>query len=290
MLKSITTIMIITCCAMLFFAAHTAYAETEQRYIQKDKKWMVYYANTEESLAFIDYSILVFDRDKHPNLQNLQSRGSLVFAYVSLGEAEKDRADYDEIKKLTLPKEENPNWEGRFAVDVRNPEWTRYLIEDVIPHIIEHGFDGVFLDTLDVSEELERKHPKQYSGMIKAAAKVIRTIHYHYPHLKIMTNRGFAIVPDVLADIDYILLESILVNYDHKEGKHSFFPDATYNQIVEMVHGFKKKAPHLKILSLDYWNMEDAETIKSIYQRQRKQGFLPYVTSIELNRIHTEPQ
>jgi polysaccharide biosynthesis protein PelA len=289
-LTSIATAMIITCCTLLLFAAHTAYAQAEDRYIQKDKKWIVYYANTEESLAFVDYNIIVFDRDKHPSLQNLQSRGSVIFAYMSLGEAEKDRADYEEVKHLILPSEENPHWKGRYAVDVRDPDWTRYLIEDVIPHIVEQGFDGIFLDTLDRAEELERSQPQRYSGMIKAASNIIRAIHYNYPHLKIMTNRGFAVLPHVLSDIDYILVESILVNYDHKNGNHALFPDSTYEQLVDTVQGFKKKAPHLKILSLDYWNMDDTDTVKAIYQRQRMQGFLPYVTSIELNRIHAEPQ
>ncbi len=283
-------IMIITFFALLAAATGVTRAENDMRYIQDEQKWIAYYANDEESTAFKDYDIIIFDRDKHPSLKNLQSRGAVIFGYVSLAEAEKDRADYEQVKQFMLPQEENPQWKGHYAIDVRKPEWTKYIIENIIPDILEQGFDGVFLDTLDRAEDLERKNPKQYSGMIKAAQNMIRTIRYHYPNLKIMTNRGFAILPDILLDIDYMLVESILVDYDRNEGDHHFFPDSTYDQLVETVSAFRSKAPHIKILSLDYWDMEDEETVKTIYDRQRTQGFLPYVTSIELNRIHEEPR
>lgn len=282
-------IMIITIVTMLGSAIGISRADTGERYIQNERKWIAYYANKEESTAFKDYDIIIFDRDKHPSLKNLQSRGAVIFGYASLAEAEKERADYDQVKEFMLTQEENPQWKGHYAIDVRNPQWAKYMIENIIPDIIEQGFDGVFLDTLDRAEDLERKNPKRYRGMIKAAQKLICAIRYHYPNLKIMTNRGFSILPDILQDVDYILAESILVNYDRNKGEHRFFSDSTYEQLVKKVIGFKSKAPHIKILSLDYWDMSDEDMVKTIYDKQRKEGFSPYVTSIELDKIHKEP-
>ncbi len=255
----------------------------------KDKNWIVYYSNTHKSSEFSDYDVIVFDRDKHPPIQNLKAAGKTLLGYVSAGEAEKYRPDYKTIQDKNLLMEENPHWPGHFSVDVRNPEWTRYLVEDVIPSIIQRGFHGIFVDTLDSVEDLEVQQPQKYKGMIKASANMIKTIRHHYPDLKIMINRGFEIMPYIAQDVDYLLLEGVMVNYDFEGGNHKLFPDHIYQEYVQKVKALKIKAPHLKVMALDYWHMDDTNMIKTIYKRHRQNGFLPYVTTIELDRLDKEP-
>ena len=45
----------------------------------------------------------------------------------------------------------------------------------------------------------------------------------------------------------------------------------------------------LPILSLDYWDPEDAESVRRIYRRQRQLGHHPYVATHLLDRIIPEP-
>jgi hypothetical protein len=51
----------------------------------------------------------------------------------------------------------------------------------------------------------------------------------------------------------------------------------------------KKRFPKLQIMSLDYWDPADTKGVATIYSTQRANGFIPYVSTIELNRVVEEP-
>ncbi len=276
--------------AMLLGSPGHAQAQEQPRITPPDTRWVVYYGEALPSSDFDDYDIIVFDRDKHPPVQNLKAKGKILLGYVSVGEAEKYRPDYEDIRATHALLEENPNWKGHYAVDVRRPEWTQYLIQEVIPQVIRQGFHGIFIDTLDSAEDLEAKNPKKYAGMIKAAAEVVRTIRLNYPDLRIMVNRGFAVMPAIAGDVDYLLAESVLANYDFKKKKASFFPDTVYQEYVDKMQALKREAPQLRLVTLDYWDMKDVGGVKKIYARQKANGFMPYVTTIGLDRVDPEPK
>ena len=44
-------------------------------------------------------------------------------------------------------------------VDVRSDVWRNLLLNDIIPSILKNGYQGIFLDTLDSAEALERQDP-----------------------------------------------------------------------------------------------------------------------------------
>jgi polysaccharide biosynthesis protein PelA len=264
--------------------------DNQPRITSPNMHWVVYYGSALPSSHFDRYDLIVFDRDQHPPMQNLKAKGKTLLGYVSVGEAEKYRPDYEMVRATHALLEENPNWPGHFAVDVRNSAWTKYLVEIVIPQVIKSGFDGIFVDTLDSVVELEAQDPVKYKGMTQAAANVIRTIHLNYPNLKIMINRGFDVMPMIAQDVNYVLAEAVLANYDFKTKKHSLFPDAVYQEYVDKMYALRQAAPHLRFVTLDYWNMQDVKGVKEIYRRHRENGFIPYVSTIELDAVHMEPQ
>jgi polysaccharide biosynthesis protein PelA len=276
---------------ILLLTPHAGHAQDNQPRIEAHaQNWVVYYGSTLPSSHFERYDIIVFDRDKHPALPNLKAKGKTLLGYISVGEAEKYRADYEQVRATHALLEENPNWPDHFAVDVRNPAWTKYLVETVIPQVIKAGFDGIFVDTLDSVVELEAKYPQKYSGMTIAAAQVIRTIRLNYPDLKIMINRGFEVMPHIAHDVDYVLAEAVFANYDFKTKKPSLFPESVYQEYVDKMHALRKQVPHLRFMTLDYWDMEDTKGVREIYRRHRENGFMPYVSTIALDAVHVEPK
>ena len=58
---------------------------------------------------------------------------------------------------------------------------------------------------------------------------------------------------------------------------------------VTILQAAKARRPKLRIMTLDYWDPEDAEGVSRIYREQRANGFEPYVATIKLDRIVTEP-
>jgi polysaccharide biosynthesis protein PelA len=291
----IASVFTLCCCAVVYammcMASSMAMAQENEMGIESpQKRWVVYYADEHPATVFNEYDIIVFDRVAHPPLQPLHAGHKVILGYISGGEIEQVRDDFEQVKAANVLLKENPHWPGAFAVDVRHPEWTRYLIEDVIPDVLQHGFQGIFIDTLDSVEDLEVNDPVKYAGMIQAAATMVSTIRQHYPDIKIMVNRGFRVMPLIAKDVDYVLAEGILVNYDFEKGNHSLFPDEIYQEYVNKMRQLKKEAPHLQLFTLDYWNMDDEKTVKEIYAKQHANGFFPYVTTIDLDNIHAEPK
>jgi len=184
---------------------------------------------------------------------------------------------------------ENADWPGSFYVDVRDPRWTKRVIEELIPAILHKGFTGIFLDTLDNPSELERIDKVKYEGMTDAAVRLVRTIRRHYPEIKIMLNRGYEILPDVGEAIDMELGESVYTDYNFETKRYSRVDTGLYQNQVKNLKDAADRFPGLDIYTLDYWDPSDYRGVAEIYAVQRKNGFLPYVSSIKLDRIVAEP-
>lgn len=253
------------------------------------KKWAIYFAENLPNEVFKPYSPVVLEPDQHPDLAILLESGKMVLGYLSLGEVSKDRHYYSEVKKEGLLLETNKNWPDSRMVDVRNPLWTSRVIEELIPSILFSRFSGVFLDTVDNPSYLEEKEPEKYKGMKKGIVQLIKTIRLHYPQMPIMMNRGFAILKDVANEIDMVLAENILVDHNIAEGKSRFVSEEQYQKVVKELKEAQKINPELEIFTLDYWDPNDTETVKKIYEIQRESGFYPYVSTLHLNQIIPEP-
>ncbi len=261
------------------------------------KSWAVYYSNDLPAETFLRFDLLVFDHQAHPTLRPLIQRGKTVLGYLSAGEVQNDpaRGYYAELDQLDLLIKSDTHHTAVSSiestpVDIRHPEWARLIVEEMIPALLRQGFDGVMLDTIDSSVALEEKDPVKYAGMKQAAIHLIKAIRMNYPHIKIMLNRGLEIIPAIEQDVDYILAESIHTTYDFKTQKHGLVKDSYYESIAKYLKDAQVRAPHLQVVSLDYWDMKDEAGVKKIYEAQRKHGFVPYVTHISLHQLTPEPK
>lgn len=252
--------------------------------------WVVYYGADVPASVFEPFEIVVLDSEYHPSLDILKEKGKTLLGYLSLGEAESYRPYFNAVKSENLLLMENENWRGSFFVDMRNRQWTARVIEEVIPSILHRGFDGLFLDTLDNPIELERMDPIRYQGMTTAAVELVRSIRLHYPNIKIMMNRAYEIMPRLGEVIDMALGEAVFASYDFQTKTYKFVDPQSYAEQVNLLQAAQKKFPELQIMTLDYWEPTDSKGILRIYNEQRKNGFSPYVSTIELDRVISEPK
>lgn len=257
----------------------------------KHKRWVVYYAAELPYSAFYDYDLVVFDSDQYPKFQGNRKHGQVILGYLSTSEAEEYRSYYTDIQQMGLLMEASDTWPDHKFIDIRNEQWRDYIVNTLVPHVLEQGFDGVMLDTIDTAIYLEEREPKRFAGMKDAAIALIRAIHKRYPDCLIMLNRGFPILEDVAPYLDYTLAESIRVKYDFTTKQSERFPDSVYAEMVGIVRVAQKVNPDLQAMSLDYWpmHMEENKNIRSIYAEQRAHGFMPYVTTADLSQLHQEP-
>lgn len=262
------------------------------------RNWSVYYSDQLPPESFLPYDVIVFDADSHPTLRPLTNRGKTLLGYISFGEAETYRPFFKTLQENGMLLKENPNWKGHYVIDLRNPEWTKYIIEKLIPPMIQKGFDGIFIDTMDSPLQLEIDDPKTYTGMKEASARLIHAVRMHYPNLKLMLNRGFEILPEVATSVDMVLAESVMVNYNVDANSASLFPQAEYQSVLDQLKTAQKHAPSLKIFTLDYWPIpkgkrtwgtSEKKAVKRIYETQRAHGFIPYVSTPALDSLLKEP-
>lgn len=265
---------------ILLLGAPALFAET---------RWVVYYSDQAAAPEFQKFSLVVVDADHHPPLEPLKRQGKTVLGYISIGEVENNRAHFAAVRGEGILLQENANWKGSYFVDVRDPRWAARVLNQLIPQILRSGFSGVFLDTLDNAAHLERLDPQRNRGMTAAAVELVRSIRRRFPAIKIMMNRGYELLPGVERDIDYVLGESVFTDYDFQKKTYGFVAPGTYREQVNLLKAAQKRQPKLQVFTLDYWNPSDSEGISRIYEEERRNGFSPYVATIELDRIVNEP-
>ena len=271
-------------CAVLFLLPACAQAEDNSIYT----RWAAYYAADAAPEQLQMFDLLVLDAEYHPPLRPLLSNSRVVLAYLSLGEAQMDHRAGKMLADSNLLVRENKDWNSH-VIDIRNPAWMAMVIEQLVPSLLQQGFDGVMLDTIDSAIALEQQDKVKYAGMQDAAVQLIHTLRENYPEMKIMINRGFEILPRVAADLDMVLAESIFTQYDFKTKKYTRVQDSHYRSIVDLLKKQDDVNPRLRFYSLDYWPLEDAAGVRAIYAAQRENGLVPYVATLDLNKLVAEP-
>jgi len=117
-----------------------------------------------------------------------------------------------ELKKYSIGT--NPMWKSLVA-DVRNKEYRQFLLEVVAKRIMDRGFDGFFLDTLD-SYQLSAKK-EEWKDFQDALVDFVKELRKRHPDKLIVLNRGFEFIDRVKDDINGLLVEGLFSRLDAKK-------------------------------------------------------------------------
>ena len=253
---------------------------------QQGQRWIAYYDKEAPTEHFKDYDLVVFDPEHHPAFHTLKPRTE-VLGYLSIGEVHGHSPYVNDLKAAGAIISRNPKWDS-YVVDPRSKEWRDLILTKKIPAMVAAGFDGLMLDTIDSPLNVD-SGKKDEEAIYVASVKLIRDIRTHFPNMKIMLNRGFEILGPVSGYLDYVLAESTFAKYEDDGKTPVIWEHSAQRPIVEMLRRANRKNPQLKIYTLDYWDMNDVQGVKFVYQVQRMRGFIPYVASPDLRSTHAEP-
>ncbi|MFO0390136.1 MAG: endo alpha-1,4 polygalactosaminidase [Alphaproteobacteria bacterium] len=255
-----------------------------------NERWTVYYGHTLPAESFASFDMVVLDATYDAPVAALKAQGKTVLGYLSLGEAENYRPYYKKLKAKKLLLEANPEWKGHYIIDIRNPQWGKIVAEELIPEILAKGFDGIMFDTIDSPLHLAIQKKDKYQGMNEAAVKLLCDIRGAHPNVTLMLNRGFDVLTQAAPCIDMLLAESTRTDLQLSgKKKPKLLSEEDYRWYVSKMKEAQAIAPALKIYSLDYWPIKDMEGVAKIYAEQRANGFIPYVSTIDLQQVYTEP-
>ena len=249
-----------------------------------DPRFIVYYGSQDQP-ALYGYEVVVLDSDIDPAIVHKFGRDALLLGYLSLGEVHMGRAWAAELDRQGLLLEPNPRWRDARFVDLREPRWTEFVLDELVPKVLARGFRGLFLDTLDDAAFLESVDAGRFRGMTEAAVQLVRALRKRFARVPLMVNRGYGVLPRIVDEIDMVLGESVHSTYDAAADAYlRVAPDAVRWQ-TDRLNEAKRLRPELKLFSLDYWSPTDREGIARIYAEARANGFVPYVATIDLTQI-----
>ena len=254
---------------------------------RRDPRLLVYYGSAGQA-AIAHYDIAVLDSAIAADLQASCAPGGLLLGYLSLGEVHGGRDYAPALQREGLLLEPNPNWPEARLLDLRAPRWRERVVEELVPGILARGFGGLFFDTLDNAEALERRDPARFAGMTEGAAELVRAVRRRFPRVPLMLNRGYAVLPRIAGQFDMLLGKSVRATFDAAAGTYRLMPPDGYAWQVEQMRAAQRRDRQLRLFSLDYWDPEDREGCARLYATQRANGFLPYVATFDLTRIVPE--
>jgi uncharacterized protein (TIGR01370 family) len=205
-------------------------------------------------------------------LAGARRTGALVIAYLSVGTVESWRPYASEVPAAwTLGA--LPGWEGERVVDARADGW-RHLMARTARGLRELGFDGLFLDNLDVAED----HPRTQDAMVALVADV-----------RAAASDLLLIAQNGLATIDRLPVDAI----SHEDtwwrwhgGRYGPSPPGETAAILAGLR--RQRARGRVVLTLDYSEPGDPAAAE-IVRRSRAEGFVPAVSVLALDRAPHSP-
>ncbi|MER6576572.1 hypothetical protein [Nonomuraea sp. NPDC001023] len=196
-------------------------------------------------------------------LSLLRERGVQTLGYLSLTEDVGPPAPWQR-------QERNPDWGGAF-VHCGDPRWVAHVVEQARA-AIARGFDGLFLDTLNI----EFNYPEDLPHLLYLIAAIREEAQPDY----MLANRGFGLLPQLTGLVDGILFESFSARWVDTDS-YAPWPDdvlETHAEVAERLLGHD-----VDLYALDY--AEDEELTDFAYRRAREFGMLCFVTDRVLSKI-----
>ncbi len=252
-------------------------------------RWGIDYGATTDPVLARACALLVLEPHPARPIAPLRGPGSILLGYVSFGEVERGRPYFAALDKAGALSAANPNWPDARLADLRHPAWRAAVLDRLVPAILALGYDGIFIDTMDNAEAMERQDPVANTGMVAAGATLIAAVRARFPKIRIMLNRGYALLPDVAPKIDYLLGEAMASRWNFAAKRYELLSESDWAWQAGRLRAARARNPALALMTLDYWNPADTTQIAALYARERAAGFSPYVATLALDRLMPEP-
>ncbi len=213
------------------------------------------------------------------NLAALHKDGTEVFAYLSVGEAERFRSGYRELDKRWFLGV-NHGW-GSDIVDLTRPGWREYLLEKRMAALWAKGYRGFFLDTLD-SYQAVIKDPAGQAAQTRALADLIRAMHQRFPGIKLLFNRGFEVLPEVSGLAVGMVAESLFHGWDPAGKRYAQVGEQDRAWLVGRLQEARDRY-HLPVTVIDYLPPQQRDLARQTARRIADLGFTPWIANPALD-------
>lgn len=225
------------------------------------------------------FDIVVVEPDHGHDPQAFRRDGVELYAYASVAELSPSRP-YAKDVPTAWRIGTNPAWQS-LVVDQTPAEWPAFFAERVIGPLWARGYRGFFLDTLD-SYRLAPGFDEaaQQAGLVR----VVQTLHQRFPGIRLITNRGFEILPRVRGQVERVAAESLFRRWNAAAKRYEEVPAADREWLLGQLRQARDTLG-IPGLVIDYVAPHDRALTRETARRIEAEGFTPWVTDAALQTL-----
>ncbi|MEZ4753663.1 MAG: endo alpha-1,4 polygalactosaminidase [Bdellovibrionota bacterium] len=222
------------------------------------------------------YDLVIVDGEgaSTDQITQLQNSGTVVLGYISVGTIEKGRFWYKKVKRFKLDLWQD--W-GEWYANVNKRKFRRVILKRVVNNFLAKGFDGLFLDNVDMVSS----HRRQKRGMKKLVKAISTKVKANSGVL--FAQNGDEIIDPYLPYLDGWNREDATSTYNFKKEKYQLVSTADSTVAFEKIANLVSAG--LFVTTTDYVANGDSETTVLARQASCSAGAIPFVSDILLTQI-----
>jgi cysteinyl-tRNA synthetase, unknown class len=228
----------------------------------------------------------------------------VVVSYLSVGESEDYRPEYfsKEYMEEDAPDwlmNENKDWKGNRIIKFCSDGWQKTILGDEngrsvynsidpspLYRLMDLGLDGVYLDRVDVYEEITKQCPNAEERMIDFIVKLAAHARKRNPHFMVILQNAEDLLkhPRMVKALDAVAKESLFHGWGGGDGSNvsATNADESVRWSTERLNLMKRAGRPVFIV--DYpSNRARADTS---VRRIREQGYVPYIAPKSLSVLN----
>lgn len=213
-------------------------------------------------------------------------RGKRALAYLEIGGMEDFRVEFPLIQKQApdLLLNPVPGWSGEWYVKYWDERWWDLVVAPRLDKALAAGFQGVYLDLVDAYQgiSLSLVPGETRDTLAQKMVALLQRIHAHVkarrPDFWVIPQNApeLRVWPGYLAAVDGVGLEEL---FFYATDRACTDPGCA----VRLRHARAIRDAGKLVLTVDY--ALDPRNVGAACQRAREEGFVPYVTRVDLDRI-----
>jgi uncharacterized protein (TIGR01370 family) len=225
------------------------------------------------------YDLVVVDgATSATRVAQLKRQGVVVLAYLSVGTIESTRWWYRAASPYRL--DLWGDW-GEWYADTSKAGYRDLIGARVAPGILAKGFDGLFLDNVDMIET----HSAQSSGMVA----LVRTLgkRVHGAGRLLFTQNGQDVIGPLLPVIDGWNREDVTATFEFATGRYRSVSVADTRYATAAIR--KLRAAGKVVTATDYMLAANLTARRRAVAVACRNGALPFTSDIGLRRVAVTP-
>jgi uncharacterized protein (TIGR01370 family) len=204
-----------------------------------------------------------------------------LFAYVSVGEVQRDRPYAKDVPASWSPGANEP-WNS-VVIDQTQPDWPRFLVDRVIAPLWNAGYRGFFLDTLD-SFQIIAKTDEERARQMRGLVNTVRAIRAQFPEAKLIFNRGFEILPQLKGEAYAVAAESLFHGWNAQAAQYVDISEKDRAWLLEQLQRVRDEYK-LPVIAIDYVPPGSREMARDTARKISALGFTPWVANGGLDQL-----